>query len=256
MVTASLAAAVASWCQLIRDSLTGIRKHDALDGSPRHKMSRFHQQLRENVVKIGFAFAIQSFVDCAHYFINLMKHFMHCWKYFSYIFSILLSSWFMLSSSAFYIGLLWLLLHAQNPEQDHKTYRRFLVSCCIALHTTKSESGRQRVVVIACPIHQLRNGANSLCVSIGGAFNVSENHDRHTERDEKGRETRRRGRKWSKKCVPTTRERDKSSFNWLRISGFKIFCCYTFSDKWTGLWKRLGRVERLYRAFDRGRLSI
>lgn len=189
VVTASLAAAVASWCQLIRDSLTEITKHDALDGFTRHKMSRFHQQLRENVVEIVFAFAIQSFVDCAHYFINLMKHFMHCWKYFSYIFSILLSSWFMLSSSAFYIGLLWLSLHAQNPEQDHKTYRRFLVLCCIALHTTKSESGRRRVVVIACPIHQLRNGANSLCVSIGGAFNVSENHD--GERDEKGRETRR-----------------------------------------------------------------
>lgn len=134
--------------------------------------------------KNRFAFAIQSFVDCAHYFINLMKHFMHCWKYFSYIFSILLSSWFMLSSSAFYIGLLWLSLHAQNLEQDHKTYRRFLVLCCIALHTTKTESGRRRVVVIACPIHQLRNGANSLCVSIGGAFNVSEKSRRaHRERE-------------------------------------------------------------------------
>lgn len=85
--------------------------------------------------KIGFAFAIQPFVDCAHYFINLMKHFMHCWEYFSYIFSILLSSWFMLSSSAFYIGLLWLSLHAQSPEQDHKTYRWFrVVLHCITHH--------------------------------------------------------------------------------------------------------------------------
>lgn len=136
---------------------------------------------------------------------------MHCWEYFSYIFSILLSSWFMLSSSVYFSSFLRSLsLHAHRTQQDHKTYRWF----CFCAQGVKSSSAVQ------CTFSEMEPIARLYCwKSIGGALyaqlwkitTAKANRCRRRRRKETRLE------KWSKKSVFffSNWERDKSIFNWL-----------------------------------------
>lgn len=167
-----------------------------------------------------FRFRRRKMSQCAHYFINLMKHFMHCWKYFSYIFSILLSSWFMLSSSGFSFSL------PRHTEQPNKIIKLigdfFLAFVFLCIHflvspkedekkASKSEA-KSGSDIFVLPMSNIRDSemepiARLYCLGIdrwGLIRSTVKNHDSQSEADVEKRKSckwNKTAEKWSKKNV-------------------------------------------------------